>query len=74
MAGYVRPPNEEKNSALIRVESVNDDPPEYCETRKYFEDLTPIFPKQRIKLETQSSEITGRVIDLMVPIGMGQRA
>ncbi|HOA14855.1 MAG TPA: transcription termination factor Rho [Bacillota bacterium] len=74
VAGYVRPPNEgEKNSALIRVESVNDDPPEYCETRKYFEDLTPIFPKQRIKLETQSSEITGRVIDLMVPIGMGQR-
>ncbi|HNV34752.1 MAG TPA: transcription termination factor Rho [Bacillota bacterium] len=74
VAGFVRPPNEgEKNSALIRVESVNGDPPEYCETRKFFEDLTPIFPKERLKLETQPSEITGRVIDLMVPIGKGQR-
>jgi len=74
VAGFVRPPNEgEKNSALIRVESVNGDPPEYCETRKFFEDLTPIFPKERLTLETQPGEITGRVIDLMVPVGKGQR-
>ena len=74
VSGYVRPPNEgEKNSALIRVEAVNDDPPEYAETRRAFEDLTPIFPKGRIRLETGTHDFTGRVIDLMVPIGMGQR-
>lgn len=74
VSGYVRPPNEgEKNSALIRVEAVNDDPPEFCETRKFFEDLTPIFPKQRMKLETSAADLTGRTIDLMVPIGRGQR-
>ncbi len=74
VSGYVRPPNEiEKNSALIRVEYVNGDDPSYCETRRAFEELTPIFPNDRIRLENGAHDFTGRVIDLVVPIGMGQR-
>ncbi len=74
VSGYVRPPNEiEKNSALIRVEYVNGDDPSYCETRRAFEELTPIFPNGRIRLENGAHDFTGRVIDLVVPIGMGQR-
>ena len=72
--GISRLPKEgERFSALIYVNSVNGDAPELAMKRKDFDDLTPIFPNRRIHLETTSSEFTNRIIDLMAPIGFGQR-
>jgi len=63
----------EKNSALLFVKSVNGDPPEAALKRPIFEDLTPIFPTERIHLETTQRELSTRLIDLIAPIGRGQR-
>jgi transcription termination factor Rho len=63
----------ERNSALLLVKSVNGDPPETALNRPAFEDLTPIFPQDRIHLETVRSELSTRLIDLIAPIGRGQR-
>jgi len=63
----------EKNSALLLVKSVNGDPPEAAAKRPVFEDLTPIFPTERIHLETTQRELSTRLIDLIAPIGRGQR-
>ena len=63
----------EKFSALIYVNTVNGDLPEVAMKRKNFDDLTPIFPNRRIHLETSSKEYSTRIIDLMAPIGFGQR-
>lgn len=63
----------EKFSALIYVNTVNGDAPEVAMKRKNFDDLTPIFPNRRIHLETVASEYSTRIIDLMAPIGFGQR-
>lgn len=72
--GISRLPKEgERFSALIYVNSVNGDAPEVAMKRKDFDDLTPIFPDKRIHLETTSNEFTNRIIDLMAPIGFGQR-
>ena len=72
--GISRLPKEgERFSALIYVNSVNGDAPEVAMKRKDFDDLTPIFPDRRIHLETDSNEFTNRIIDLMAPIGFGQR-
>ncbi|MCX8082666.1 MAG: transcription termination factor Rho [bacterium] len=74
IAGQVRPPKDnEKYFALLKVENVNGDPPESIQSRIPFEELTPIHPNQRLLLETTSEEITTRVIDLVTPIGKGQR-
>jgi transcription termination factor Rho len=72
--GQVRPPKDnEKYFALLRVEAVNGLDPEQARTRPSFEQLTPVFPHERIKLEVAESDLTVRVIDLFAPIGKGQR-
>ena len=67
------PKEEEKFPALIYVGEVNDESPDVCLRRKNFADLTPIHPEERLKLETTSNEIAMRMIDLISPIGKGQR-
>lgn len=63
----------EKFSALLFVKSVNGLPPEIASRRCNFEDMTPIFPNERIRLETPSSSVAMRIMDLMSPVGKGQR-
>lgn len=76
--GTVRTPkNDEKYFALVRVDSVNGDNPEVSRHKVLFENLTPLFPTKPLKLERDilaAENITGRMIDLISPIGMGQRA
>jgi len=73
--GKIRPPREsEKHYGLIYVESVNGMPPEDSQDRAMFENLTPIFPDVRLNLETKQSVLSNRVINLIAPIGRGQRA
>jgi transcription termination factor Rho len=72
--GVVRPPKDsEKYNALLRIEKVNDVDPEFIRKRRPFESLTPIYPMDRLMLETPHSNITSRIIDLVAPIGKGQR-
>ena len=72
--GFSKIPKEgEKFPALIYVSSVNGDSPEASIKRKKFDDLTPIFPNKRIHLETTPNEYATRIIDLIAPIGFGQR-
>jgi transcription termination factor Rho len=72
--GQVRPPKDsEKYFGLLRVEAVNGLDPEAAKTRPSFEKLTPIFPNVRFNLETEPSNITTRLLDLVAPIGRGQR-
>ncbi|MDO9508314.1 MAG: transcription termination factor Rho [Thermovirgaceae bacterium] len=73
--GLIRPPKEQEHyEALLRVEVVNYSDPEEARKRPHFEKLTPIFPDERLVLETKKSELTARVIDIFSPIGKGQRA
>ena len=73
--GEIRPPREsERHYGLVKVEVVNSLDPEESRSRVKFEDLTPIFPDQRINLETKRSVLSNRLIDLIAPIGRGQRA
>jgi transcription termination factor Rho len=73
--GKIRPPREsEKHYGLIFVESVNGMPPEDSRNRIKFEDLTPVFPDERINLETAQNILSNRLINLIAPIGLGQRA
>jgi transcription termination factor Rho len=72
--GQVRPPKDsEKYFGLLRVERVNSLDPEVARNRKNFDDLTPIYPNERLILETTATEIAGRFIDLVSPVGKGQR-
>jgi len=72
--GQVRPPKDtEKYNALLRIEAVNGADPETARSRVQFESLTPIYPDQRLRLETTPLNITTRIIDLTAPIGKGQR-
>jgi len=72
--GQVRPPKEsEKYFGLLRVEAVNGLDPEVAKKRPVFERLTPIFPDQIMNLETNRSILTTRLIDILAPIGRGQR-
>jgi len=74
IAGQIRPPKEsERYFALLRVEAINGEDPANLSTRVFFDDLTPLHPDERIVLETTPEEIAMRVIDLVVPIGFGQR-
>ncbi|MDK4537791.1 transcription termination factor Rho [Kingella kingae] len=77
--GTVRvPKNDEKYFALVRVDSVNSNNPESSRHKILFENLTPLFPTKQLKLERENDlsaeNITGRIIDLISPIGLGQRA
>ena len=74
VSGQVRPPKEgERYFALIKVEAINFEHPDVARERTFFENLTPIYPDQRIGLETTQENLSGRVMDLLTPIGMGQR-
>ena len=70
----IRPPKDgERYFALIKVEAVNFEPPERAREKVFFENLTPLYPQQKISLETDAENLSARVLDLMVPIGKGQR-
>ena len=72
--GQVRPPKEgERYFALLKVEAVNHENPEDSKVKINFDDLTPIYPKERLILETTPKEISTRIMDLLTPIGKGQR-
>ncbi len=74
VSGQVRPPKEgERFFALLRVEAVNDDHPDLIRERTLFVNLTPLYPTERIKLETVPGEYAMRILDLLAPIGKGQR-
>ena len=74
VAGQIRPPKEnERYFALLRVEAINYDNPDVLPQKVVFDDLTPLHPNKRLKLETEPSEVNMRVMDLMTPIGKGQR-
>ena len=74
VSGQIRPPKEgERYFALIKVEAVNFEPPEQAREKIFFENLTPLYPQERITLEGESPNLSGRVMDLMTPIGKGQR-
>lgn len=74
VAGYVRPPKEqERFFALLQVKSVNGQNLENIRERPLFDNLTPLYPNKRITLETKRDELSSRVLDLLVPIGKGQR-
>lgn len=72
--GQTRSPKEgERFFALLRIESVNFDDPRVAQTRVPFENLTPLYPNEKFRLETVSTELSTRIVDLFSPIGKGQR-
>jgi transcription termination factor Rho len=74
VSGQIRPPKEgERYFALIKVEAVNFESPEQARDKLFFENLTPLYPQERFVLETTPDALGGRVLDLMAPVGKGQR-
>lgn len=74
ISGHIRPPKEgERYFALLKVESINYEDPERARDKILFDNLTPLYPNERFKLEYQPDEFTTRVVDLLTPIGKGQR-
>lgn len=74
IAGQIRPPKDsERYFALLKVEGINYEDPEGSREKILFDNLTPLYPDERIKLETEAEEYTTRVMDLLTPVGMGQR-
>ena len=74
VVGHIRPARDgEKYPALVRIESVNDKDPQKGRHRVNFDDLTPLYPMDRLRLEWKPNDIAPRVIDLVAPIGKGQR-
>src|SRR5665213_1684054 len=74
VSGQIRSPKEgERYFALIKVEAVNFEAPDLAREKLFFENLTPLYPQERLTLETTQDNLAGRVMDLMTPIGKGQR-
>jgi len=74
ISGQVRPPHEgEKYFALVKIEAVNFESPEEARNKILFDNLTPLYPQERIKLETTRENVSARVMDLLTPLGKGQR-
>ena len=74
VSGQIRPPKEgERYFALIKVEAVNFEAPDQAREKLFFENLTPLYPLERVKLETEGENLSARVMDLMTPLGKGQR-
>jgi len=74
ISGQVRPPHEgEKYFALVKIEAVNFESPDEARNKILFDNLTPLYPNERIKLETVKENISARVMDLLTPLGKGQR-
>ena len=75
VSGQIRPPKEgERYFAMLKVEAVNFEPPESVKDKTLFDNLTPLYPNERFLLEIAPDELSTRVIDLLTPIGKGQRA
>ena len=74
VAGQIRSPKEgERYFALIKVEAINFEPPARGRERVFFENLTPLYPQERVRLEADAENLSTRVMDLMTPLGKGQR-
>ena len=74
VSGQVRPPKEgERYFALIKVEAINFEPPDFLKDKVLFDNLTPLYPSERLRLETSQDNLMARVLDMMTPIGKGQR-
>jgi len=74
ISGQVRPPHEgEKYFALVKIEAVNFESPDEARNKILFDNLTPLYPQERLKLETARENISARVMDLLTPLGKGQR-
>ncbi len=74
VSGQVRPPKDsERYFALLKVEAINFETPEQAREKIFFDNLTPLYPMERLRLEHDSDELTTRVMDLLTPIGKGQR-
>lgn len=74
VSGQVRPPKEgERYFALLRVEAVNGEPPEITKTKTHFDNLTPLYPEKRVELEHDPDDLCSRIMDLLTPLGFGQR-
>ncbi|HXY07613.1 MAG TPA: transcription termination factor Rho [Terriglobales bacterium] len=74
ISGQVRPPHEgEKYFALVKIEAVNFESPDEARNKILFDNLTPLYPQERVKLETARENISARVMDLLTPLGKGQR-
>ncbi len=74
ISGNVRPPHEgEKYFALVKIEAINFESPEETRNKILFDNLTPLYAQERVKMETVRDNISGRVMDLLTPVGKGQR-
>jgi transcription termination factor Rho len=74
ISGQIRPPKEdERYFALIKVDAVNFEPPDRSSEKIFFDNLTPLYPQERVRLETAAENMSTRVLDLMTPLGKGQR-
>ena len=74
ISGQVRPPREgERYFAMVKVESVNFEGPESESRKAFFDSLTPLYPCERIRMETEKENLSGRIMDLLTPLGKGQR-
>jgi len=74
ISGQIRPPKDgERYFALIKVEAINFEPPDESRNKLFFDNLTPLYPAERIRLEAGKDNISARVLDLLTPIGKGQR-
>jgi len=74
VSGQIRPPKDgERYFALIKVEAVNFEHPDTAKDKIFFDNLTPLYPHEALRLETSSENLSGRVMDMLAPIGKGQR-
>jgi transcription termination factor Rho len=75
VSGQVRPPKEGENYfALVKVEAINFEAPEEAKNKVFFDNLTPLYPNEWLRLETTKENLSARVMDLLTPLGKGQRA
>jgi transcription termination factor Rho len=75
ISGQVRPPKEGENYfALVKIEAINFESPEEARNKLFFDNLTPLYPQERIRLEAGKENLSSRVMDLLTPLGKGQRA
>ena len=74
VSGQARPPRDRENYfSLLRVDAINFEPPEVARNKIHFDNLTPLYPDEHLRLETAKENLSGRVMDLVTPIGKGQR-
>ncbi|MGH9786645.1 MAG: transcription termination factor Rho, partial [Terriglobia bacterium] len=75
ISGQVRPPKEGENYfALVKIEAINFESPDESRNKIFFDNLTPLYPQERMRLETTKESLSSRVMDLLTPLGKGQRA